>query len=248
MDLTDRLVVVTGGGSGLGAATAAILADAGAKVVLFDRDEAAASAHAARIGGRAQVLDVTDAAAVEAAFGALDTPPAVLVNCAGIAPAERLLGRNGPHGLESFRRAVDINLSGSFNTMRIAAAAMARAEPDADGCRGVIVNTASIAGYEGQKGQTAYAASKGGIIGLTLPAARDLATLGIRVNAIAPGVFLTPMLEGLGADVGTALAADVTFPRRLGKPEEFGALVRHIVENPYLNGAVIRLDGALRMR
>jgi len=170
-----------------------------------------------------------------------------LVNCAGIAPAEKVLGRNGVHGLDSFRRTVEVNLIGSFNLLRLAAEAMAQNTPNADGERGVIVNTASVAAFDGQMGQTAYAASKGGVAALTLPAARDLARSGIRVMCIAPGVFETPMMAGMPQDVRDALAANVPFPPRLGRPDEYAALVRHIVENPMLNGEVIRLDGALRM-
>jgi NAD(P)-dependent dehydrogenase (short-subunit alcohol dehydrogenase family) len=247
MDLKEAAVLVTGGASGLGAATARVLRLGGAKVVLADRDLARGTALAEEIGAGFVETDVTSevsaAAAVEGAKAAMGGLNA-LVNCAGIATAERAVGRNGPHGLESFSRTVGINLTGTFNMVRLAAAAM-----DGTGTeRGVIVMTASIAAFDGQKGQAAYAASKAGVAGMTLPLARDLATLGIRVMTIAPGVFLTPMLEGLGEEVQAGLATDVTFPKRLGRPEEYGALVRFILGAEYLNGEVIRLDGALRMR
>lgn len=247
MRLDQAASIVTGGASGLGAATAEAFRARGAAVTILDRDPAGAD-FAASIGAGFVAVDVTDEAAVaagiaaaRAAMGRID----VLVNCAGIAIGERLLGRDGPHRLESFRRTIDINLTGTFNAMRLAAAEMARNDgPE----RGVIVNTASIAAFDGQKGQAAYAASKGGIVGLTLPAARDLAGQGIRVCAIAPGIFATPMLRGLPEEVQESLAAEVTFPRRLGDPAEFAALAAFIVECGYLNGEVIRLDGALRMR
>jgi len=170
------------------------------------------------------------------------------VNCAGIASGEKTVGRDGPHRLDSFKRTIDINLVGTFNVLRLAAAEMSKNEPDADGARGVIVNTASIAAFDGQMGQASYAASKAGIAGLSLPVARDLARNGIRVMAIAPGIFLTPMLEELGPEIIDGLAVDVTFPKRLGKPAEYASLVKFIIENDYLNGEVIRIDGALRMR
>lgn len=248
MQIDGLRVIVTGAASGLGAATAAALGRAGARVALLDRDGDGARASAAAIEGFAATCDVTDedsaTAAVEAAAAALGGLDA-LVNCAGIATGERIVGREGPHRLESFERTVAINLTGSFNMLRLAAAVMAR-NPGPE--RGVIVNTASIAAFDGQKGQAAYAASKAGIAGMTLPLARDLASQGIRVCAIAPGIFATPMLAGLPAEVQESLAAEVTFPRRLGDPAEFAALVRFILECGYLNGAVIRLDGALRMR
>lgn len=249
MQLAGRSAIVTGGASGLGAATARALAAAGAHVTLFDRDAAAGATFADEIGARFAPVDVTDeasvaqgvAAAKDFGGGALH----VLVNCAGIATGERTVGREGPHALASFRRTVDINLTGSFNTLRLAAAEMAR---NAEAEKGVIVNTASIAAFDGQKGQAAYAASKGGIVAMTLPLARDLASLGIRVCAIAPGIFATPMMQGLPQEVQESLAAEVTFPRRLGDPAEYAALARFIIECGYLNGEVIRLDGALRMR
>lgn len=250
MQIEQAAALVTGAASGLGAATARALRAAGAAVTIADRDADRGAATAAAIGATFTPCDVTvdasAAAAVAAATGAMGRLT-LLVNCAGIATAERTLGRAGPHALDSFRRTLDINLAGSFNMARLAAAAMASNAPDADGERGVIVHTASVAAFDGQKGQAAYAASKGGIAALVLPMARDLASLGIRVMAIAPGVFLTPMLEGLGADVMAGLARDVQHPKRLGRPEEFAATVRFIAECAYLNGTVIRLDGALRM-
>ncbi|MEG7362793.1 3-hydroxyacyl-CoA dehydrogenase [Pseudomonas citronellolis] len=253
MHIQDKVFLITGGGSGLGAATAKALVEAGARVLLADVNAEADGARVAELGeGRARFVrtDVTSEAdgraAVEAAlesFGALHG----LANCAGVAPAEKVLGRNGPHGLDSFARAVNINLVGSFNMLRRAAEAMARNEPDAGGERGVIVNTASVAAFDGQIGQAAYSASKAGVVGMTLPIARELARHGIRVMTIAPGIFETPMMAGMPQEVRDALGASVPFPPRLGRPDEFAALVRHIVENSMLNGEVIRLDGAIRM-
>ena len=249
---TKRVFMVTGAGSGLGAATARALAGAGGRVVLVDRAREAVEGLAAEIGPAARfaAADVTVesevAAAVDLAvadFGALHG----LVSCAGVAPAERILGRDGPHGLDSFARTVAINLVGTFNALRLAAAAMARNAPDAEGERGVIVNTASVAAFDGQIGQAAYAASKGGVAALTLPAARDLARHGIRVVAVAPGIFGTPMLAAMPEAVREALGQGVPFPPRLGRPEEFSALVLHVIGNTMLNGETIRLDGALRM-
>ena len=251
MEIRDKVFVVTGGASGLGAATAALLAERGASVVIADVN-AAGEAAAAALGERAVYLrtDVTQeadgVAAVELActrFGTLHG----LVNWAGVAPSERLVGRGGPHALESFTRAVSINLVGTFNMMRLAAAAMMRNEPMADGERGAIVNTASVAAFEGQIGQAAYAASKAGVVGLTLPAARELARSGIRVVTLAPGIFMTPMMAGFSPEVQQSLAQAVPFPPRLGHPEEFAAMVATVFATPYLNGEVIRLDGALRM-
>lgn len=251
MHIHNKVFLVTGAASGLGAATAKGLIAAGAKVLLVDI-AAAVEAQAAALGANARgvVADITheDAArhAVAAAretFGALHG----LVNCAGVVGGEKVLGRNGPHGLESFSRIVAINLIGTFNMLRLAAEAIAEGAPDEGGERGVIINTASIAAYDGQIGQAAYAASKGGVAALTLPAARELARHGIRVMTIAPGIFETPMMAGMSEEVRAALAAGVPFPPRLGRPEEYAALVRHIVENSMLNGEVIRLDGALRM-
>ncbi|MEJ6402216.1 SDR family oxidoreductase [Yoonia sp. 2307UL14-13] len=241
MDITAARAIVTGGASGLGAAAARGLIDAGALVTIFDQDPRGAS-FAADMGAYFAQVDVTNEGSVSKglenavdAMGGLNTA----INCAGIATTEKTLGRDGPHTQASFKRTIDINLNGSFNIARLAAARMT------DG--GVIINTASIAAFDGQKGQAAYAASKAGITGLSLPMARDLARNGIRVMAIAPGIFRTPMLEGLGQEVMDTLAADVTYPQRLGDPAEFAALARFIVECDYLNGTTIRLDGALRM-
>jgi NAD(P)-dependent dehydrogenase (short-subunit alcohol dehydrogenase family) len=249
MDITGQLAIVTGAASGLGLAASAHLAREGVKVAMLDLDTTALAAAAGRLGGHAFTLDVADAAAVEAIMPELEAlgPLRILVNCAGIAPAGRMVGRDGPMSLASFERVIRVNLVGTFNLMRLAAAAMARLEPLADGERGVIVNTASVAAFEGQIGQTAYAASKGGIAALTLPAARELASQGIRVMAIAPGLFGTPLLLGMPEKVQESLAATVPFPARFGTPEEYADLVLHILRNRMLNGSVIRLDGALRM-
>ena len=252
MQTSGHTFLVTGGSSGLGAETARRLAAAGARVVIVDLDRKAGEHLAVEIGAAALFVaaDVTDEAQVGAAMvAAAERFSAVhgVIQCAGIAIAERILGKNGPHRLDSFTRTIQINLVGTFNVMRLAAQAMEKNFPDADGERGVIINTASIAAFEGQVGQAAYGASKAGIVGMTLPAARELAKLGIRVMAIAPGVFETPMMAGMSADVRASLGAQVPFPSRLGRPEEFAALVQHIIENSMLNGAVIRLDGALRM-
>ncbi|MBU2958722.1 SDR family NAD(P)-dependent oxidoreductase [Paracoccus sp. 1_MG-2023] len=245
MEIEGRVFVVTGAASGLGAASAAMLAGMGASVVIADLAEPADQT-AGTVFAKCDVTQEDDAqsaiAMAKDRFGRLDG----LVNCAGIAPGERMLGRDGPHALDSFARAVTINLIGSFNMARLAAQAMAANDPVA-GERGVIVNTASIAAMDGQIGQVAYAAGKAGVAGMTLPMARDLARHGIRVMTIAPGIFRTPMLEGLPQDVQDSLGAAVPFPSRLGEPSEYAALLRHIVENPMLNGEVIRLDGALRM-
>ena len=250
MRITDTAAIITGGASGLGEATARHFRDMGAQVTLFDRDVDRGETVAKEIGAIFAETDVTSetsvGAAIDTAMEAMGKI-SVAVNCAGIATGEKTLGRDGPHGLAAFQRTIDINLVGSFNVARLAAAQIAKNDPLPDGTRGAIINTASIAAFDGQKGQTAYAASKGGIAGLSLPMARDLAREGIRVMAIAPGTFLTPMLQGLPADVTEALAQDVTFPKRLGDPAEFAALARFIVECDYLNGEVIRLDGALRM-
>ncbi|AVO39535.1 3-hydroxyacyl-CoA dehydrogenase [Pukyongiella litopenaei] len=251
MKLETTAAIVTGGASGLGEATARHFAAQGAQVTILDRDETRGQAVAAEIGGHFAQTDVTDEASVAAAIAlGLDRMGRITaaVNCAGIAIGIKTVGRDGPHPLDRFRQVIDINLVGSFNVARLAAAEMARNDPDADGARGVIVNTASVAAFDGQKGQAAYSASKGGIVGMTLPMARDLASLGIRVNTIAPGIFLTPMMKGLPEDVQTQLAADVPNPSRLGDPSEYARLAGFMVEMGYLNGEVIRLDGALRMR
>ena len=250
MEIAARSAFVTGAGSGLGAATARALAAAGARVAVFDRDAGKGQAVADEIGGLFFACDVADAAVAERAVGdavAAIGAPAVLVNCAGIGGAARIVGREGPMPLEAFERVVRVNLFGSFNMMRLAAAAMSVAEPDASGQRGVIISTASVAAFEGQIGQAAYAASKGGIVALTLPAAREFARFGIRVLTIAPGLFLTPLLEELPEEAKEALGASIPNPARLGKPEEFASLVLAMVGNDYLNGEVVRLDGALRM-
>jgi len=252
MQISDHSFIITGSGSGLGAATARLLVAAGGKVLLADVDSASGEVLAAELGSNARfsLTDVTDAAGAEAAVAACrDGFGAVhgLINCAGVAPSERVVGRAGPHKLESFARTVQINLVGTFNMLRLAAAAMAQSEPDADGERGVIVNTASIAAFDGQIGQAGYAASKGGVVAMTLPIARELARSGIRVVTIAPGIFETPMMAAMSSEVQEALGKSVPFPPRLGRPNEFAQLVGHIIENGYLNGEVIRLDGAIRM-
>ncbi len=251
MDVSGRTAFVTGGASGLGAATARALASSGARVGIFDRDADKGRAIADDLGGQFFAVDVSDAAsaeaAVDAAIGALGTPT-VLVNCAGIGTAARIVGRDGPMPLDAFSRVINVNLVGSFNMMRLCAHAMSLAEPDENGQRGVVISTASVAAYEGQIGQAAYAASKGGNVSLTLPAAREFARFGIRVLAIAPGLFLTPLLEGLPPETQDGLAAAIPNPPRLGKPSEFADLVMAMVGNDYLNGEVVRLDGALRMQ
>jgi NAD(P)-dependent dehydrogenase (short-subunit alcohol dehydrogenase family) len=251
MQLDGTSVLVTGGASGLGAATARHLYALGAHVTVVDLPDTVGVRLAVELGTRATftAADVRDEGQVRAAAQmATDKAPLrVVVCCAGIAPAARIAGRDGPHSLQLFRDVVDVNLVGTFNTLRLAAEAMVDNEPDADGTRGVIVLTASVAAYEGQIGQAAYAASKGGVAALTITAARDLASRGIRVMAIAPGPMLTPMVEGFSQEVQDVLAAQAVHPKRLGHPEEFAALVGHIVTNPYLNGEVIRLDAAGRM-
>jgi NAD(P)-dependent dehydrogenase (short-subunit alcohol dehydrogenase family) len=250
MDLQGHAAIVTGGGSGLGAATASELARAGVKVACLDIDLDAAREVAQKIGALAVRCDVTDAEQSAAALGEARSEHGrarILVNCAGIGPPRRIVGREGPMPLAEFERVIKINLIGTFNMMRLSAADMQSLDPLADGERGVIISTASVAAFEGQIGQAAYAASKGGVVALTLPAARELAQFGVRVNTIAPGIFHTPMLIALPEEAKASLAAAVPFPRLLGRPDQFAALVRHIVENSYINGEVIRLDGALRM-
>jgi NAD(P)-dependent dehydrogenase (short-subunit alcohol dehydrogenase family) len=251
MKLSGQSALVTGGASGLGAATARALAKAGAKVAVLDVNLEAAKAVATEIGGLAVACDVSDAKSAEAAVATArgaHGAARVLINCAGIGPAQRIVGRDGPMPLDAFKRVIDINLIGSFNLMRLAAADMTGLAPLDDGERGVIVSTASVAAYEGQIGQAAYAASKGGIVALTLPAAREFSRSGIRVNAVAPGLFATPLLLGMPQPVQDSLAQSVPFPSRFGKPEEYAALVLHIIDNAMINGEVIRLDGALRMQ
>ncbi len=250
MDLHGVAAVVTGGASGLGAATGAALAAAGAKVTLLDLDRTRGEAQAAEIGGRFEAVDVTDDAAVAAALDAAQAVHGVarvLVNCAGIAPAARVVNREGlPHALALFRKVIEINLIGTFCVAAAFAARLSKADSVGEG-RGVIVNTASVAAFDGQIGQAAYAASKGGVAALTLPLARDLAQHGIRVMTIAPGLFLTPMLAGMPQAVQDSLGQQVPFPSRLGKPEEYAQMVLSIIASPMLNGETIRLDGALRM-
>lgn len=251
MDISGKTVFVTGAASGLGAQTARALAGGGARAAIFDRDVERGEAVARELDGKFFAVDVSDAASAEAAVGAAVEAlgaPSVLVNCAGIGTAARIVGRDGPMPLDAFSRVISVNLVGSFNMMRLCGHAMSLAEPDANGQRGVIISTASVAAYEGQIGQAAYAASKGGIVSLTLPAAREFARFGIRVLAIAPGLFLTPLLAELPQEVQDGLAAAIPNPARLGRPDEFAALVRAMVENDYLNGEVVRLDGALRMQ
>ncbi len=252
MQIENGVFVVTGGGSGLGAATARMLVEGGGRVVLADVNREAGEALAAELGAVAAFVatDVTDALSGKAAidravsgFGGING----LISCAGVAPAEKVVGREGPHALESFARTVSINLIGTFNMIRLAADVMSKAAPNAGGERGVIVNTASVAAFDGQVGQAGYASSKAGVVGLTLPVARELSRFGIRVMTVAPGIMETPMLMGMPQEVQDSLGKMVPFPSRLGKPAEFAALVRHIIENPYLNGEVIRLDGAIRM-
>lgn len=251
MILSDSCAIITGAASGLGEATARHFAQAGAQVTLLDRDATRGTDIAREIGGYFVQTDVTDEASVQTAITQANSRMgriSVAVNCAGIALAIKTVGRDGAHPLEAFRGTLDINLTGTFNVARLAAEVMQANDPAADGARGVIINTASIAAFDGQKGQTAYAASKGGVAGMCLPMARDLASSGIRVMTIAPGIFMTPMLAGLGEEVQAQLAADVPCPPRLGDPSEYARLAGFIVENGYLNGEVIRIDGALRMR
>ncbi len=252
MQIAHKTFLISGGGSGLGAATAQLLVERGAQVLLADVNAAAGEQMAAQLGARARFVqtDVTSEEAVRQAvrlavalFGALHGA----VNCAGVVVAEKVIGRSGVHDLGTFVRVIQVNLVGTFNVIRLGAEAMARNEAGESGERGVIINTASVAAFDGQIGQAAYAASKGGVAAMTLPIARDLAPLGIRVVTIAPGIFATPMLAGLPEAAQASLAQQVPFPSRLGRPEEYGALAAHIVENQMLNGEVIRLDGAMRM-
>jgi NAD(P)-dependent dehydrogenase (short-subunit alcohol dehydrogenase family) len=252
MEIQNKTFLVSGGSSGLGAATARLLAGNGANIIIADLNADAGQNLAAGLGDQAAFVktDVTDEASVQGAvdtalaqFGHLDG----VVNCAGIAIAERVIGRDGPHDLARFTRVIQVNLIGTFNVIRLAAVAMAKNEPTAGGERGVIVNTASVAAFEGQIGQAAYSASKGGVASMILPIARELARQGIRVLAIAPGIFDTPMLAGLPEPARQSLAQQIPFPQRLGRPDEYAALVKHIIENEMLNGEIIRLDGAIRM-
>ncbi|WGD51966.1 SDR family NAD(P)-dependent oxidoreductase [Bradyrhizobium sp. CB1650] len=250
MLLKDQAVIVTGGASGLGAATARKLAAQGARVAVCDLNAKLAETVATEIKGVAVACDVSDAASAEAAIAQAAKahgPARVLVNCAGIGVAKRVVGRDGPMALSDFDKVIKVNLIGTFNMLRLAAAEMSKLEPQATGERGVIINTASVAAYDGQIGQSAYSASKGGIVGMTLPIARELAQFGVRVLTIAPGLFLTPLLANLPQEAQDSLAAAIPFPRRLGNADEFAALALHMVENAYLNGEVVRLDGSLRM-
>ena len=250
MNLAGAAAVVTGGGSGLGRATAECFAAKGARVAVVDRNAEAAESVAKAIGGLALAGDVADSASAEAALAraaAAHGPARILVNCAGIGVAKRVVGRDGPQPLGDFETVIRVNLIGTFNMIRLFAAAASRLEPLEDGERGIVVNTASVAAYEGQIGQAAYSASKGGVVAMTLPIARELAQFGVRVNSIAPGLFLTPMLLGLPQEAQDSLGRAVPFPARLGDPAEYAALAAFIVENPYLNGETIRIDGALRL-
>jgi NAD(P)-dependent dehydrogenase (short-subunit alcohol dehydrogenase family) len=249
MKLDGATAIVTGGGSGLGRATAEALAARGARVAVLDLNPAAAEDVAKPIGGLALVGDVADetsAGAAVAKAAAAHGAARVLVNCAGIGIAKRVVGREGPQPLADFEKVIRVNLIGTFNMIRLAAAELAKLEP-IDGERGVIISTASVAAYEGQIGQAAYSASKGGVAAMTLPIARELAQFGVRVNTIAPGVFMTPMMAGLPQPAQDSLGASVPFPARLGQPAEYAALAVHIIENGYINGETIRIDGALRM-
>jgi NAD(P)-dependent dehydrogenase (short-subunit alcohol dehydrogenase family) len=250
MNTRGHAAVVTGGASGLGAATARVLAAAGAQVAIFDVNEAEGQAVAGEIGGLFVTCNVADAESAERAVAAAKGAHGaarILVTCAGIAPAAKIVGRTGPMPLDAFRRVIDVNLNGTFNVMRLVAADLQKLPPIDDGERGVVIFTASIAAFDGQIGQPAYSASKAGIVGLTLPAAREFAAFGIRVCTIAPGIFATPLMSGMPQTLQDGLGASVPFPSRLGRPEEFAKLVLHIIDNPMLNGEVIRLDGAMRM-
>ncbi|HEY6335527.1 MAG TPA: SDR family NAD(P)-dependent oxidoreductase [Alphaproteobacteria bacterium] len=251
MDLRGQAALVTGGGSGLGAETARHLARAGAKLAVLDVNMEGAELLAREIGGLAVRCDVSDAKSGEAAVSAARAkhgPARILVNCAGIGPAARIVGKDGPMPLDQFSKVIAVNLIGSFNLMRLAAAGRLALDPLAEGERGVVISTASVAAYEGQIGQAAYSASKGGIVALTLPAAREFARSGIRVLAIAPGLIATPLLLGMPQQVQESLASQVPFPNRFGRPDEFARLCLHIIDNVMLNGEVIRLDGAMRMQ
>ncbi len=250
MQIDGQIALVTGGGSGLGAATARHLAAKGAKVAILDFDMTRAEAVAGEIGGMAVKVDVSDASAVGTAIAQIcDTigTPRIAINCAGIGVAARIVGRESKLSIEAFEKVVKVNLFGTYNVMSHAAAKMAQLEPLADGERGVVINTSSVAYQDGQLGQAAYAASKGGIAALCLPAAREFAQSGIRVMAIAPGLFHTPMMEGLPEEVAAKITANIPFPARLGQPQEYALLAEQIVTNPFLNGTTIRLDGAVRL-
>ncbi|MBI2792675.1 MAG: SDR family NAD(P)-dependent oxidoreductase [Gammaproteobacteria bacterium] len=251
MKIKDCIALVSGGGSGLGEAVCRYLAELGAKIIVLDKDENAAVRVSTAVHGMAVQCDITQDQALEEAFVKIQQahvrPISVAINCAGIAPAQRMVGRNGPVALSWFEEVIKINLIGSFNVMRLSAAQMMKAQVVAEEERGVIINTASIAAFDGQIGQIAYSASKGGVVGMTLPAARELAKFGIRVMAIAPGLFDTPMLQNMPQEVRAALHEQTLFPKRFGQPEEFASLVAQIITNPMFNGEVIRLDGGIRM-
>jgi len=249
MDIQNKVFIVTGGASGLGAGTARMLVANGARVVLADVQDEAGNAFAKEIGQRYVHCDVTQEADAKAAVtAALELGNLFgLINCAGIAPAAKTVGKNGAHALDLFQKVISINLIGTFNMIRVASEAMSKNTPESTGERGVLINTASVAAYDGQIGQAAYSASKGGVVGMTLPIARDLAPLGIRCVTIAPGIFGTPMMFGMPQNVQDALAASIPFPSRLGRPEDYAKLVHQIVTNDMLNGETIRLDGAIRM-
>ena len=251
MDFKDVPAIITGGGSGLGAATAKLFSEAGAKVAILDINKSKAEKFAESIGASVYKCDVSDEAsakeAVAAAEGELG-PIGITISCAGIGWVSKVYGKNGPHPLNMFEKVINVNLIGTFNIMRYAAESMAKRDPNEGGERGVIVNTSSVAAFDGQMGQIAYSASKGGVVAMTLPAARDLARMGIRVCTICPGIFDTPMMAMTTEKVREALAAQVPFPARLGHPEDYASLAGQIVQNPYLNGETIRLDGAIRMQ
>ena len=252
MQIKDHVFIVTGGASGLGGGASRLLAANGAKIVIADVQADKGEALARELGASARFVkcDVTSEADAQAVVNAAEQFGTLrgLVNCAGIAIGEKTIGKDGPHALASFTRVITVNLIGSFNMIRMAASAMSKLEPTAEGERGVLINTASVAAFDGQIGQAAYAASKGGVVGMTLPIARDLARSGIRVCTIAPGIFATPMLLGMPQEVQDSLGKQVPFPSRLGKPEEYAALAKHIIENVMLNGETIRLDGAIRLQ
>lgn len=250
MDIQGNVFIITGGASGLGAGTAQMLADAGGKVVIADLNEAAGTALASKLGGQFVKCDVASESDGQAAVDAALKLSRLsgLVNCAGIAVASKTVGKNGPHPLDAFEKTIRVNLIGTFNMIRLAAAAMVQNTPDAEGERGVVINTASVAAFDGQIGQAAYAASKGGVVSMTLAIARDLSRDGVRCMTIAPGLFETPMLLGMPQEVQDALGKMVPFPPRLGRPAEYARLVQAIIGNPMMNGEVIRLDGAIRMQ
>jgi NAD(P)-dependent dehydrogenase (short-subunit alcohol dehydrogenase family) len=252
MQIKDNVFIVTGGASGLGGGASRLLSSNGAKVVIADVQADKGEALARELGGSSRFVkcDVSSESDAQAAVDAAQSMGTLrgLINCAGIAIGEKTVGKDGPHALSSFTRVITVNLIGTFNMIRVAANAMARSEPTTDGERGVMINTASVAAFDGQIGQVAYSASKGGVVGMTLPIARDLSRSGIRCVTIAPGIFATPMLLGMPQEVQDSLGKQVPFPSRLGRPEEYAALVKHIVENVMLNGETIRLDGAIRMQ